>query len=178
MWRNTIYKKGGVMSTEVIGILQDVLIKEIGGSIHDKVQVINELPKSLLFIKGHPKVPKINKDGETTAELKEDRQVWVDVLKDGIKPSQTGDGGYVFEIGTNAGRERLAEIDQYVLAALPREAGVPRRDFICIEPGDAKSPPKQRNQFPRVELPVSSPPVEEKSSMTQTSPSTLEPLNH
>lgn len=161
------------MSKEII---KDVLIKEIGGNMHDKVQVVNELPKNLLYVTGHPKVPKINRDGDFTSELKEDRNTWIDVLKDGIKPSQTGDGAYVFDVATGAGKERLAEIDQYILATLPREAGVPHREFICAEPGDAKSPPKPRNQFPRVELPVSSPPVEVQASMTQASPSNLETL--
>ena len=164
--------------TETIGILKDVLIKAVGGSMHDMVQVVNELPKSLLYERGYAKKPRMDRDGYPTGYMVEDKTKPIDVLKDGIKISQTGDGGYVFDMGTGISKERLAELDQFILKSLPREAAIPHREYICIEPGNKSSPPKPRNQFPRVELPVSSPPVEDKTSMIQDSPSVLEPLTH
>ncbi len=161
--------------SEVTGVLKDVLIKQIGGNVHDLGIVVNELPKNLFYHKNFPRVPKLDRDKEPTGNLKRDRAAGkiADELKPGIKVSQTGDGGFVINIHNQEGEQRFREISSYITSNLPAGTAQPRFDYICTEPGNASSPPKPVAQLPRVELPVSSPPVEEKSSTVQAPSSTL-----
>lgn len=161
--------------SEVTGILKDVLIKQIGGNVHDLGIVVNELPRDLFYHKNFPRVPKLDRDGEPTGNLKRDRKVGKikDELKPGVTLSQTGDGGYVINIQSQEGQQRFKELSSYVVHMLPVGTAMPKFDFICVEPGNMSSPPKPISELPRVELPVSSPPVEEKSSAVQASPSNL-----
>jgi len=159
----------------VDGILKEVLVKQIGGNIHDMGIVINELPKELFYQKNFPRVPKLDRDGEPTGNLKRDRAVGkiTNELKPGISYSQTGDGGYVIDIKNQEGEQRFRELSSYIMAHLPPGSASPKFDFICVEPGNPSSPPKPTNQLPRVQLPVSSPPVSSNEDAVQASPSTL-----
>lgn len=164
----------------VEGVLKDVLIKEVGGNMHDKVFVVNELPKSLLFIKHYPWMPEINKmTGKLEGKLIRNRQAGriIDELKPGIKVSQTGDGGFVFDSGMNEGRERLTELDKYIATNLPKESPILKREIYSREPGNPGSPPRMKHELPRVVLSVSSPPVAAQTATVQGQPSILtEPL--
>jgi len=158
------------------GILKDVLLKSIGGNIHDMVLIVNELPESLFYILNYPRVPKLDRDGYPSGDLIRDRKSpkTSKELKPGITASQTGDGGFVFDTMTNAGEERFAEVSAHIRGLLPRDVPIPQMIPYAVEPGTMSSPPLQRHQIPRVELPVSSPPVEAKASTVQASPSNLQ----
>lgn len=155
------------------GILKDVLIKQIGGNTHDLVFVVSELPRSLFYTKAWKKVPKMDRDGYPTGNLISSRTEKILGLKPGIKFSQTGDKGFVFDSMSNEGRERLAELDRFIFDTLPPNATIPHREAYCREPGNMTSPPRAKHELPRVEMPVSSPPVEVKTSTVSASPSNL-----
>ncbi len=161
------------MSHEIEGVLKDVLVKEVGGNMHDKVFIVNELPRSLFYTTAPKMIPKIDRDGYPTGDMVPDLKNKQEVLKEGITLSQAGDNGYVFDCSTNAGRAELEVVDRYISSMLPASVRPAPREFYCSEPGNYTSPPRPLHQLPRVELPVSSPPVEESSSMVQASPSTL-----
>jgi len=153
------------------GVIKDVLIKEVGGSMHDMVFVVNELPVKKLFIKAWKKIPKVDRDGDFTGRLVRSKSEKILALRPGITVSQTGDGGFVFDTMTNAGRDVLLELDRFIADTLPINTTIIRREAYCREPGNVKSPPRQKHELPRVELPVSSPPVVANAAMVQPSPS-------
>lgn len=147
--------------------LKDVLIKEVKGGV-DKVFIIDNIPKSLLY-KNDLKmvidystpyqhlVPAYKLDGMgnriNTGEL-------VEVLKEGIEFSQTGDGAYVFHTNYNEAAQRLQEIDRYIALSVPQADRIPERVPYAAQPGVMTSGPIARHQIPRVVLPeLVSPPV-------------------
>lgn len=155
--------------------LKDVLIIQVGGNFHDLAIVVNELPKNLFYHKNFPRVPKLDRDGEPTGNLKRDRAVGkiADELKPGIKMSPAFKGGFVIDIQNQEGEQRFRELSSYITTNLPAGTTAKRFEPLCVEPGNPSSPPRPISQLPRVELPVSSPPVSSNEDAVQASPSTL-----
>jgi len=79
-----------------------VLIKEAKGGLADLIYSVKNIPKSLLF----------QKNGK---------------LHPGIKKSQTGDNGFLFERYDREGNQRLKTLDRYIEAVWPRKDTLPMR---------------------------------------------------
>jgi len=79
-----------------------VLIKEAKPGLADLVFSVKNLPKSILF----------DKNGD---------------LHRGIKKSQTGDNGFVFEQYDREGSDRLKMLDRYIDSIWPRTKSLPKR---------------------------------------------------
>lgn len=156
-------------------LLKDVLIKEASGI--DKVILVDNLPKSLLYKKDikmvidystpyQHLVPAYELDGKgnriNTGEL-------VEVLKEGIERSQTGDGAFVFNVNYNESKQRLQELDRYIAMSVPQADRIPERVPYAAQPGVMTSGTIARNQIPRVVLPeLVSPPVLATAQVTPT----------
>lgn len=144
-------------------VLKNVLIKEVDGSrLGDKVFIIDNLPKSLLY----KQAIKLMVDFTTpqqnlVPEFQLDERgrkiptgAKTDELLPGIELSQTGDGGYVFFVQNNEGKMRLADIDRYLQATMPVSERVPVRIPYSSQPGTLSASPRPLDQLPRVVLPA------------------------
>jgi len=83
-------------------IAKKVLIKEATGGVADLIFSVKNLPKDLLF----------DKNG---------------AIHRGIKRSQTGDNGFLFERYDREGDDRLKTLDRYIDAVWPRTKSLPKR---------------------------------------------------
>jgi len=143
--------------------VKDVLIKEVRGG-GDRVFIINKLPKDMLYRVGRDMIPigqqqYLQPSGAVT-----------DDLLPGVEMSQTGDGGYVFFIRNQEGKQRLAVIDEYVRTHWPSNRPLPKREYYAYQGRNPMSPPRPLSMILRVELPVS-PPADDKSAASgQPSP--------
>lgn len=125
-------------------MIKDALIKEAlsGG---DRVFIVEELPKELLLRK-IPKV-KLSNYGDTVEQIPDE---FTDEPIDGVRLSQTGDGGFVFDGYNNTSKGVLETIDRYIMSRLPNNARKPVRTHYCTRPGDPASPAKPLSQVLRV----------------------------
>lgn len=147
-------------------VVTDVLIKEARGG-GDRVFIVNQLPKTLLFRAEREMVPMGEKQYlQPTGEV-------IDELLPGIHISQTGDGGYLFFAGQQESKQRLETVDNYIKSNWPSSKPLPVREFYCYQPGNMLSPPRPLSMVLRVEL-QTSPPVESNSTVSG-SPSTISP---
>lgn len=149
-------------------VLKDVLIKEVDGRKDgDKVFIINNLPKNLIYTKVRKMVidrsnPQQNLVPEYKVEngIRVETGAMVDELLPGIEHSMTGDGSYVFFVSLNEAKMRLQDIDRYLQATIPVSERVARRIPYSSQPGVMTASPRPLSQIPRVELPEPvSPPV-------------------
>lgn len=150
-------------------VLKNVLIKEVDGSkLGDRVFIIDNLPKDLLYRKALKRVVDIENLNQPLIpdyKIVEGRRVptgeLVDELIPGIEASQTGDGGYCFFTQYNEARMRLMDIDNYLKAKMPVMDRIPTRIPYAVQPGVLSSGPRPLSDLPRVVLPEPvSPPAE------------------
>lgn len=150
-------------------VLKNVLIKEVDGSkVGDKVFIVDNLPKSLLYTKVIKRVIDLESQNQNLIpdfKIVEGRRVptgaMVDELLPGIEMSQTGDGAYVFFVMNNESKYRLQDIDNYLRAKVPVTERIPQRIPYAVQPGVLTSGPRALSDLPRVVLPEPvSPPVQ------------------
>lgn len=143
-------------------VLKNVLIKEVDGSkIGDKVFYVDNLPKSLLFVKAIKlMVDYTNPQQNLVPEFELDEKnrkiptgAKVDELLPGIELSQTGDEAYVFFTQNNEGKNRLQDIDRYIQSVMPVAERIPVRIPYSSQPGLMTAAPRPLSQIPRVVLP-------------------------
>ena len=149
-------------------LLKNVLIKEVG-SRGDLVAYIDNLPKSLLYIRAKKMIidyadPKGNQNLVPAFELNERGQKvftneYIDELQPGMELSQTGDGAYVFFTQYNEAKKRLEEIDRYIKGNVPIAERIQSRIPYAVQPGVLSSGPIPLSSIPHVVLsePVSPP---------------------
>lgn len=139
----------------VEGVLKEVLIKECGNSFHDKVFVVENLPKKFLFEKTAKLIPVVDKEGFKDGSVAPDPSgEMIETLYPGIEKSATGDGGYVFWMESEDAKQRLQDIDRYIDRTLPRDARLVRRVLYAQLVGESSSPPMPYHQIARVVLPA------------------------
>lgn len=153
-------------------VLKSVLIKEVDGSrVGDKVFVVENLPKNLLFHKVVARVIDPNSPSgdrlvpEYTLAANGQRVPTgrqIEVLRDGIENSQTGDGAYCFFTQYLESQYRLRDIDNYIKSVMPVTERIPAREPYAAQPGVMTSGTRPLSALPRVVLPEPvSPPVEQ-----------------
>lgn len=138
--------------------IKEVLIKECGNMFHDKVFIVENLPKKFIYQKTIKMVPRIDRDGYKDGTLTPDpKGEQEDTLLPGIEMSQTGDGALMFWNGTLESQERLKDIDKFIERSMPRDSRIPARIQYAQRVGDAASGPIPYSQIPRVTIPVNEP---------------------
>jgi hypothetical protein len=144
------------MSVE--GTMKEVLVKVITGSGCDRVLVIENLPKRFIFEKVQKMAPLFV---QNSAGMKIATEASIPVfgeyeeaLKEGITLSQTGDGGYVFNLNENKSVELFKELDNYVKRNLPRDHERVEAVPYATDPSSALSGPIPYSAIPRAKLPV------------------------
>lgn len=160
-------------------LLKNVLIKEVDGRRDgDKVFIIDNLPKSLLYktVK-KTMIDYTNPQQNIVAcfTMKDGHKVetgeTADELLPGIEHSQTGDEAYVFFISLNEAKMRLAEIDRFIQNNMPVAERVAMRIPYSSQPGVMTASPRPLSQIPRVSLPEPvSPPAKTVQAEAVTSP--------
>ncbi len=142
--------------------LKGVLIKEVDGDTKgDKVFIVDNLPKSLIFEKTiklmvdytspqQNMVPEFMMDPQGR---KQRTNATVETLLPGIEASQTGDGGFCFFVADNNAKERLKAIDNYIKSVAPVLDRIPKRESISLQPGVMTAGPRPLSSLPRVVLP-------------------------
>lgn len=144
-------------------ILKEVLIKECGNMFHDKVFIVENLPKKFLFEKTARMIPRRDERGQAMGDSVPDPSgEMVDTLYPGIEKSPTGDNGYMFWKGNLESEGRLRDIDNYVERSVPRDSRIPARVDYAQRVGDASSGPLSYDKIPRVTIPLPDMPEEPK----------------
>ena len=136
-------------------ILKEVLIKECGEGLHDKVFIVENLPREFIYEKTVKMVPRFDRegfsDGIMTADPKRE-MAWT--LLPHLEKSQTGDDGICFYRSDREASERLMAIDRYIDRSLPRDARIPARINYGQQIGNPSSGTIQYSQIPRVNVPL------------------------
>jgi len=138
---------------EVTGILKEALIKEAGNMYHDKVFIVENLPRKFLYGWTTKMVPRKDINGYNDGSKVPSQNGEVEeTLLEGIEMSATGDGAFLFWSSMREGTERLKAIDRYIERTLPRDVPVPKRVDYAQQIGNSMSGPINYNQIPRVSL--------------------------
>lgn len=149
-------------------LLKEVLIKECGNMLHDKVFVVENLPKKFLYEKTVKMIQRVTENGYRDGTMVADPSgEIVETLYPGIEKSIQGDGGFLFWTTDRESLDRLRDIDRYIERVLPRDVRVPKRVPYAQSVGDPNSPPMPYHMIPRVTLPLILPP----SASAQPAPS-------
>jgi len=135
------------------GIIKEALIKVVTGNGPDRVMIVENLPKRLIYQRSPKMVPVMKEGYATEAEMVVPGE-FVDQLRDGIEMSQTGDGGFVFNMNLNEAALRLKELDQYVERNTARDEKLVQRVSYAEDPSDPRSPVISRDRIPRAQLPA------------------------
>lgn len=132
------------------------LIKEASGNGHDKVFIVENLPKKLLLQRVPKMVPiKDTLTGRNTGDLMPSPTgETVEEPLPGIELSQNGDKGYVFNTNLGAAVDALKAIDRYIASLTPRDIKLPERVCYAQDPADPRSARIDREAIPVVSLPV------------------------
>lgn len=153
-------------------VLKNVLIKEVDGSrIGDKVFIVDNLPKSLLYRKTIARV--IDPNSPTGDRMVPEYTLtangqrvntgrMVDELLPGIEHSQTNDKAFCFFTQYIEAQYRLKDIDNHIKSVMPVTERIPVREPYASQPGVMTSGTRPLDTLPRVVLPEPvSPPVEQ-----------------
>jgi len=154
-------------------ILPEVRIKLTKGSSGDNVIIIENIPKDMLYTKTRKMVPRLDRDGELTGELKPGME-FQEVLRE--KLEMGGDGFIHFEIRNPGVQLIYRSIMNYVEKSLPRGELIPKPVKYSSMPGHPMANPIGLEQVPRVVLPVSSPPSVQKTVEVGAPPVLTVPL--
>lgn len=141
-------------------VIKEALIKECGNMYHDKVFIVENLPKKFLYERTAKLIHRVDKEGNRDGYYTPDPNGETEyTLLPGIEMSQTGDGGYVFWKGVLESENRLKDLDRFIERSLPRDMRIPARIVYAQQTGNPSSPPIPVNQIPRVQLPAPVEPV-------------------
>lgn len=136
-------------------VIREVLIKECGDMLHDRVIIVENLPKKFLYDRTVRMMQRIDRDGWSDGTLlpDPDREM-EDTLHPGLEFSQTGDGAIMFWRGNQESAQRLKDIDRYIEGTLPRDVRIPKRVEYAQQIGNPSAGPIPLFQIPRVSLPL------------------------
>jgi hypothetical protein len=138
-------------------LLKEVLIKECGAGYHDRVFIVENLPKKFLYEKTAKMVSQKDKEGFHTGSLvPSPAGEMVDTLYPGLEESQTGDKGIVFWTTNAESVRRLKEIDRYIEGVFPRDARLEERVDNATQKGSPNASPLPYHLIPRLTLPIPS----------------------
>ena len=100
-------------------LIPEVFIKEVANTGVDKVIIIKNLPKRLIYQKVVKMVQRVDRDGYADGTLVPDPSgEMVDGLYDHLEHSQSGDGSILFMMHFETARKALEAIDQYISGTL------------------------------------------------------------
>jgi hypothetical protein len=135
-------------------LIPEVLIKEVTNAGVDKVFIVKNLPKRLIYHKVAKMVQRYDRDGYSDGMLVPDSSgEMVDGLYDHLEHSLSGDGSILFMMHFETARKALAAIDQHISGTLPRDVIIPKRVPYALDPSDMRSAIKPRHMIPVIELP-------------------------
>lgn len=155
----------------MVELLEEVFIKEQHESGIDRVFIVKNLPKHLIYRKVPKMVQRYDRDGYTDGTLTVDPSgETIDGLKEGLEASQSGDGSILFLMGRAPGKAAMEAVDAYITGTLPRDVVVPKRVNYPMDPTDSRSMPKPKSLIPVVELPKSKAELPPVSPEAQASP--------
>jgi len=136
------------------GYIDEIMIKEISNLFPDKVIVIRNLPKRLVYEERVKMVSKKDREGYIVDALVPDpKGELVEVLKEGLELSRNGDGSIVFNTRRQVAADALKVIDAYVQGTLPRDVVVPTRVEYSSQRKNMLASPIPRVQVPAIDLP-------------------------
>ena len=135
-------------------IMKEVLLKAIIGGGSDKVVIVENLPKRLFYTKAPKRVPQMINGYASESETLIVPGEFVDELLEGIEHSQTGDGGYVFNLNFNKSEERFKDVMDYVKKHTPKDHDRVELIPYAQDPTDSRSNPLPLSQIPRIKLPM------------------------
>lgn len=139
--------------SQIEGIIKEALIKECGNMFHDKVFIIENLPRKFLYHKTVKMVSRKDKEGNLDGTKVPNQQGEMEeTLLPGIEMSAQGDGAYIFWSSEQESKERLKDIDVYLERAVPRDSRIPKRVDYAQQVGDARSNPIPYSRIPRIAL--------------------------
>lgn len=141
-------------------IIKEALIKECGNMFHDRVFVVENLPRKFLYGMSVKMVPRLREGFSDGSLVPDPKGELIETLHEGIEMSPTGDDGFMFWNGVQESENRLQDIDRFIERTLPRDARIPVRVEYAQRIGDAASPPMPMSRVPRVVLPVEADAVE------------------
>jgi len=150
-------------------ILPEVKLKVCYGGNGDFVLIVENLPKEFIYRTVKEKIPKLDREGDFTGELKVGK-LDIEVPKEKITMDQTKNDFFLFEARNSESMGLYKAIIAYVERILPRSEIIPKAIPYSSMPGTPSAPPVSDTQIPRVVLPVSSPPSEEKPSVEAGAP--------
>lgn len=135
--------------------INEVVIREVPPQGKDKAFVLTNLPKKFIFQPVAKLVPKRDRDGNLTGDLVPDPSgEMVEGLRPGIERFRNRKDEFLFFSNKADAMTALAEIDAYVSSVIPRDVVIPKRDYVALDPTDMRSSPKDREDLPKIELPL------------------------
>lgn len=136
-------------------ILREVLIKMCGNRLHDKIIIIENLPKKFLFEKTRKMIVQRDREGFTDGTMMVDPSgEMIETLRPGIEKSQTGDGGLVFFSMDQESMTRFADIMRYIEVNFSRDHRIPSFVDNAQQIGNPATGPLPYSQIPRIQLPA------------------------
>lgn len=155
------------------GYVKEVLIKEMTPQGVDKVFVVRNLPKHLLYREVPVTVTRYDRDGYTDGtQVPDPSGAKKEDLLDGLEIHKH-DGAICFPVKRQHVREALDNIDRYIDRMFPRDVKPAGRIPYAERPGDMRSNPLPRHRIPVVDVPLPKDAVLEPSS-SQVSPRSQE----
>lgn len=135
-------------------MLTEVLIKECGNMFHDKVFIVENLPKKFLYEKTVKMVQRVIDGYRDGTKVPDPSGELVDTLYPGVEKSPTGDGGYMFWKNDRESSDRLNDIDRYIERILPRDSRLVARVPNAQQIGAINSAALAYKDIPRITLPI------------------------
>ncbi len=135
--------------------LINVFIKLIRGGFTDRVLFIDNVPEEMFYEMRHPR--KCVGEGQAQHYIDDVTQPKIPTLYPELQLSQTGDGGIVFDMENEHGKNRYLALNRYIKSVYPNNK-VPAEPMVySVDPMDSASPALAVEKLPRVVLPVLSP---------------------
>lgn len=147
----------------------NVLIKLIRGGFTDRVLYIDNVPEEMFYELQYP----THCVGQGQAQHYEPDMTKPKVmtLYPELVKSQTGDGGIVFDMENEHGKNRYLALNRYIQSVFPNNR-VPAEPVVnSIDPMDSGAPALELSKIPRVTLPALSPSESKGSLVGSVTPS-------
>jgi hypothetical protein len=136
------------------GYIDEVMIKEVSNLRPDRVAIIRNLPRHLIYRETVKMVSKRDRDGYVIDALVPDPEGTIEeTLKEGLEFSRNGDGSIVFNTRRQHVADALKAVDAYIQGTLPRDVVVPQRVDYAAQRGNMLASPIPTTQIPAIDLP-------------------------
>ncbi len=136
-------------------LLQNVLIKLIRGGFTDRVLFIDNLPEEMIYELQYPRI--CVGEGQAQHYVPDTKQAKVMTLYPELHLSQTGDGGIVFDLENEHGKNRYLALDRYIKGMYPFNR-LPADPVVnSVDAMDSGAAALELSKIPRVVLPALSP---------------------